>query len=683
MKFNTLAIRVNGMQYRLGELFSGPGGMSLGAMMAEFDDGTDVHKIVHQWASDYDKDSCQTYIKNICPNSPDTVYHCDVKDLDIPSLAPIDILAFGFPCNDFSIVGETKGMNGKFGMLYQYGVKVLNEHNPIAFVAENVSGIKGANGGKAWKKITADLEKAGKGYDLYVHHYYFEHYGVPQMRHRYIIVGLRKDLKLKFTHPEPTTKLNPRTCFEALHDPEIPKNALHDEVRPLQSQVQERLSHIKPGDNAWSEDIPERLRLNVKGARLSNIYRRMNPDLPAYTITGSGGGGTHGYHWSENRSLTNREKARVQTFPDNYEFVGGATSVRKQIGMAVPPLGAKIIFESLLETLSNIPTSQPSAMIIEDLYEVALRAPERNGGDTLYIVSGYASPTFAYRHIEDLISEETKINLIIGMSCHNAQIKQFQSMVQEFEGRFNVYYIDTQPKVHCKMYGWYGGGKPTIGFVGSANYSQEGLLDNKPQMNQLSRANPMEIKGYFDDLLLRATPISELVKSGENLPLAIGINKDGVMWSNNGRTVTISFLTRSGQTPKTDGLNWGQPVGTKRRPFYDEYRPSMDQACLKFPKKAQDANFVPWLGNGHENKITFSLTTDDGHTFTYCRRQGQNGKQISTDSEQFKIGQYFRKRLGLNLGEFVTKEHLEEYGRTDYTLHKVDDETFILDFSAN
>ena len=342
------------MQYRLGELFSGPGGMSLGAMMAEFDDGTEVHKIVHQWASDYDKDSCQTYTRNICPDSPNSVYHCDVRDLDISSLASIDILAFGFPCNDFSIVGETKGMDGKFGMLYQYGVKVLEEHNPMAFVAENVSGIKGANGGKAWQKITTDLEKAGKGYDLYVHHYYFEHYGVPQMRHRYIIVGIRKDLKLKFQHPEPTTKENPLTCYDALHNPEIPKGTSHHEIRELQSQVQERLSFIKPGDNAWSEDIPPRLRLNVKGARLSNIYRRMHPDLPAYTITGSGGGGTHGYHWSENRALTNREKARIQTFPDEYEFVGGATSVRKQIGMAVPPRGAKIIFSALLEALSQL-----------------------------------------------------------------------------------------------------------------------------------------------------------------------------------------------------------------------------------------------------------------------------------------------------------------------------------------
>ena len=224
------------MKYRLGELFSGPGGMSLGAMLAEFDDGENIHSIVHQWASDYDKDSCLTYTKNICPKSPDTVYHCDVKHLDIAALAPIDILAGGFPCNDFSIVGETRGMDGKVGMLYQYGVRVLETHNPMAFVAENVSGIKGANGGMAWKRITEDLENAGKGYDLHVHHYYFEHYGVPQMRHRYIIVGIRKDLKLEFQHPDPTTKENPLTCRDALHTPEIPATATHHEIRQCKAR---------------------------------------------------------------------------------------------------------------------------------------------------------------------------------------------------------------------------------------------------------------------------------------------------------------------------------------------------------------------------------------------------------------------------------------------------------------
>ena len=117
----------------------------------------------------------------------------------------------------------------------------------------------------------------------------------------------------------------------------------------------ERLKYIKPGQNAWTADIPKKLQLNVKGAKLSQVYRRLEPEKPAYTITGSGGGGTHVYHWSEPRALTNRERARLQTFPDNYIFVGNKESVRKQIGMAVPPDGARIIFEAILKTFAGIP----------------------------------------------------------------------------------------------------------------------------------------------------------------------------------------------------------------------------------------------------------------------------------------------------------------------------------------
>ena len=81
----------------------------------------------------------------------------------------------------------------------------------------------------------------------------------------------------------------------------------------------------------------------------------MDPNKPAYTVTGSGGGGTHIYHYAEPRALTNRERARLQTFPDSYEFIGSKESVRKQIGMAVPQKGARIIFEAILKTFANIP----------------------------------------------------------------------------------------------------------------------------------------------------------------------------------------------------------------------------------------------------------------------------------------------------------------------------------------
>ena len=115
-----------------------------------------------------------------------------------------------------------------------------------------------------------------------------------------------------------------------------------------------RLKHIKPGENAWTADLPENLKLNVKGAKLSMIYKRLDPQKPSYTITGSGGGGTHVYHWIENRALTNRERARLQTFPDDFIFHGSKESVRRQIGMAVPVDGVRYILEAILKTFADV-----------------------------------------------------------------------------------------------------------------------------------------------------------------------------------------------------------------------------------------------------------------------------------------------------------------------------------------
>ena len=146
------------------------------------------------------------------------------------------------------------------------------------------------------------------------------------------------------------------TCEEALRD--IPATAANQETTRQSARVVERLKLIPEGWNIWqAEDaglLPDELKLNVKGARLSQIYRRLDSKKPAYTITGSGGGGTHVYHWSEPRALTNRERARLQTFPDDFVFCGSKESVRKQIGMAVPCDGAQIILEALLKTFEGI-----------------------------------------------------------------------------------------------------------------------------------------------------------------------------------------------------------------------------------------------------------------------------------------------------------------------------------------
>ena len=342
------------ISFKFGELFCGPGGLALGAVSSKFRTKNSIYKIKHVWANDYDIYSCKTYRRNICPDNPDSVICEDIRKLNIENLPSIDAFAYGFPCNDFSIVGEQKGFHGEYGPLYTYGIKVLNHFNPKFFLAENVGGIASANKGKALEKIIFDLENAGPGYKITAHLYKSEEYGVPQTRHRIIIIGIDKNLNLKFKVPAPTTALNPKTVRETFEDPPISENASNNEYTKQSDKVIERLKYIRPGENVWTADLPHHLKLNVKGAKLSQIYRRLHPDKPAYTITGSGGGGTHGYHWKEPRALTNRERARIQSFPDNFIFEGSKENVRRQIGMAVPPKLSEIIFTAVLKTFANI-----------------------------------------------------------------------------------------------------------------------------------------------------------------------------------------------------------------------------------------------------------------------------------------------------------------------------------------
>ncbi len=350
------------MIFNKGELFCGPGGLALGATRAGFTHHGVRFGIKHAWANDIDEAACETFIRNICPDRRETVYAMDVKELETKigfhNLPPIQAFTFGFPCNDFSIVGEHKGMGGEYGGLYKYGVKIINAHSPAWFLAENVGGLQSANGGKAFQKILSELAASGNadfgGYALTTHLYKFEEYGVPQCRHRILIVGIRRDFNLTFKVPAPTHIGTYKTSKEAIEIPPIPADAPNHEFTRHNPKVEEMLDYIPAGKNAWCDEIPDRLRLNVKGAKLSQIYRRLNPNTPAYTITGSGGGGTHVYHWKENRALTNRERARLQTFPDNYIFEGKKENVRKQIGMAVPPDGAQIIFDAILKTFAGI-----------------------------------------------------------------------------------------------------------------------------------------------------------------------------------------------------------------------------------------------------------------------------------------------------------------------------------------
>jgi len=340
---------------KYGELFCGPGGLAKGALLAGQE--SLMFDIEHSWATDIDTNACKTYGFNICGNENDnSIINKPIDEVNIETdLSKVDILAFGFPCNDFSLVGKQEGLHGTFGPLYSYGVKYLQFHQPNYFIAENVTGLQSANDGKAFTEILEAFIVAG--YRLTIHEYKFEYYGVPQKRHRIIVAGIRNDIfsnesYIHVAKPECIDKSEFATAEDAIENPKIHQDAFNNEQTKHPTNTIERLKHIAPGESIWSaKNMPDKYKLKETKNTISHIYRRLEPNKPSYTVTGSGGGGTHMYHWKENRALTNREKARLQTFDDDYKFFGSKENVRKQIGMAVPPKGSKRIFTALLKSI--------------------------------------------------------------------------------------------------------------------------------------------------------------------------------------------------------------------------------------------------------------------------------------------------------------------------------------------
>ena len=205
----------------------------------------------------------------------------------------------------------------------------------------------------AIKTIVEDLEAVAPGYMVKPRLYNFAEYGVPQFRERVLIVGIRLDTGFNFKHPKPTH--GPRsegtpyvTAGQALEGVEkVPfNNTLHKQM-PRTKQI---IDLIPEGGNFT--DIPKDHPLYVKGM-ISHVYRRIHRDEPAKTIIAAGGGGTWGYHYPEPRALTNRERARLQSFPDTYEFLGSPTEVRRQIGNAVPPRGVQALAERLMKVFTG------------------------------------------------------------------------------------------------------------------------------------------------------------------------------------------------------------------------------------------------------------------------------------------------------------------------------------------
>ena len=177
---------------------------------------------------------------------------------------------------------------------------------------------------------------------LYIIHDFFEKNKVNYIKPKKLFESANDFITCKTALEEgvPGTKQSPLSL----------KKAANQELTKHSKDVLLRLENTKEGQNVW--DLEDKFGLpGVTKARMSHIYKKLDSTRPSYTVTGSGGGGTHVYHYKENRALTNRERARLQTFDDSYEFKGSKEEVRKQIGMAVPVLAAKEILLNVYKSL--------------------------------------------------------------------------------------------------------------------------------------------------------------------------------------------------------------------------------------------------------------------------------------------------------------------------------------------
>ena len=286
-------------------LFSGAGGLDLGLIQA----GNDII-----WANDIDRSAVDTYRKNIGEH----IVCADIKDIDIKTIPKADVVVGGFPCQGFSQANLLRAVDDDRNQLYKFFYEVIKDKQPQYFIAENVKGILSLGKGAAIKQIVSDFQEAG--YITTVTLVNMANYGVPQSRQRVIIIGQRKDIsdKMLFRFPEETNSKsgNPMPWVSI-------KNAI--EHYPDPDQPNNYLNHIY---SAYKVEYR-----NFTG------HRATDPQKPSPTILarGNGKGGVCAIpHYNGQRRLTIRESAAIQTFPDNFEFIGMMNSCYRQIGNAVP-----------------------------------------------------------------------------------------------------------------------------------------------------------------------------------------------------------------------------------------------------------------------------------------------------------------------------------------------------------
>jgi DNA (cytosine-5)-methyltransferase 1 len=317
------------------ETCAGAGGLSLGLQKAGWEP---------LMLNDNNKDCCATLKKNH-PNVD--IRCCDMQDIDMtPFVDKVDLLAYGAPCQSWSHAGQRQGFEDERGNLFLLLIKLIKQVRPKIFLIENVKGLLSHNNGESFKYILHKLEKIGL-YKIQYKVLNAVNYKTPQKRERVFIVGVSDGLD-SFKFPEPVTDEKTMILKDFLKDvPESPCAKY--------SKAKERLFKMIPQGGCWV-DLPEDLQREYLGKSYDTgggkrgILRRLSMNEPCLTLLCSPTQKqTERCHPIETRPLSVREYARIQTFPDSYEFVGSMASQYKQIGNAVSVQVAKSMGKALLK----------------------------------------------------------------------------------------------------------------------------------------------------------------------------------------------------------------------------------------------------------------------------------------------------------------------------------------------
>jgi len=320
------------------EVCAGAGGLSSGLIKAGF---TPI------LLNDNNNDCCKTLRKNH-PNA--NVVLGSMEDLDLSKyVGKVDLLTGGVPCQSFSQAGLRKGLEDPRGDLMFKFIDILYQIKPRVFMIENVKGLLTHDDGKTIKLIIDSLNRSGE-YNICYKCIDSSKYNVPQRRERVFIIGVLKCIKKDFKFPEECKNI--KVLKDVLQNvPESPHTNYSEEKK--------RLFKMIPQGGCWI-NLPEHLQreylgnsYNSGGGKRGILYR-LSMDKPSLTLLCSPSQKqTERCHPLEERPLTIREYARIQTFDDDYEFVGSISSQYKQIGNAVPVELASRLGKEILNVLKD------------------------------------------------------------------------------------------------------------------------------------------------------------------------------------------------------------------------------------------------------------------------------------------------------------------------------------------